>query len=71
MLAGAEVREARLRGGGEAAIPRGNGAVGIAGLLAAERRELGAELRGFGGRHGGHGVRAEREARDGANAGQQ
>ena len=64
MLARAEVGEARLRGRGETAIPGGNGPVGIAGLLAAERRELGSELGGVGGGHGGHRVRrAERDAR--------
>ena len=48
VLARLELREPGLRGRGDAAIPRGNGAVGVAGLLAAQRRELGAELGGFG-----------------------
>ena len=49
MLAGAVVREARLCGRGQTAVPRGNGTVGVARLLAAQWRELGAELRGIGG----------------------
>ena len=54
MLARTEVREAGLCGRGEAAVPGGDGAVGVARLLRAQWRELGAELRGVGGGHGRH-----------------
>ena len=41
---------------GEASIPGGNRAVGIAGLLGADRRQAGAELGGLVGGHGGVGA---------------
>jgi hypothetical protein len=71
VLAGLEVRDARLRGGRDAAVPGRDRTIGIGGLLGAQRRELGAELRGVGRGNGCVRRNADEEAGDTGNGKQE